>query len=156
MLRSLLPLALAALAGCNDGRATGGPPDRVVGEWLASHPAPDGARTETRMAFGADGGFRSEVRWYGFHGHPPATLTGYARETGEFRLQGDRLMLRIRRTENWQMYAAGPNPAVEERERSAWTGQGTLRVEGDRLLLTTTSAPADAPVTDTTAYARVR
>ena len=131
-------------------------PEGMRGSWRIVYPADDGARTEQWIHLGADGSFRGEILWYGYYGHPPATRTGYSTSEGEHRLDGDRLEVRVRRTEQWQMYAVGPNPAIEVRKDPEWTDYGTVRVRGDQLFHTTTSAPADAPITATETYQRVR
>jgi hypothetical protein len=153
--RTLQLLLLISLVTACD-RSTVLEPSPVRGEWRIVQPAPGNAYTEQSLVFGSDGTFRSELLWYGFHGSPPTTLTGYARTVGEYRLDGERLLLRQRRSEEWQMYAVGPNPSVSVVSRPKWAEHGTVRVSGDRLFHTFTSAPADTPVTATMVYERVR
>lgn len=156
---TLLFAALFATAGCAhvDGLLPEFGPSTVdvVGEWLVTYPANDGAHTEMRMKFEADGSYSSELLWIGFYGLPANEVTGYMRSRGEYRMDGDRLMLRITRAEEWQKYAAGPNPSVSTPE-PRWNAWGTLAVEGDRLIHTYVSAPADAPQTFTEVYRRQR
>jgi hypothetical protein len=158
----ILPLLAAALfgtAGCSQVDdllpEVTAPSVNVVGEWLITYPANEGAHTENRMKFGADGSYSSELLWIGFYGLPADEVTGYLRMQGQYRLEGDRLMLRITRAKQWQKYAAGPNPSVGTPE-PAWWENGTLAVEGDRLIHTYVSAPADAPETFTEVYRRER
>jgi hypothetical protein len=132
-----------------------GPSVNVVGEWVQTYPADEDAHTETRMKFGADGSYRSEILWIGFYGLPADEVTGYVRTRGEYRLEGDRLMLRITRAEHWQKYAAGPNPVVTTPEPTWWQ-HGTLDVRGGHLIHTYVSAPTDAEETFTEVYRRER
>lgn len=151
----LLLLALPLLVqGCDGGSATG--PTELRGEWLATHRLSDGARTEDRFYFGADGTFRHEYLWYGFHGLPATELTGYSRTAGRYRVEGDSLHVLVGGRESWQKLAVGPNPTVTRVRRPRWAEHGTVRVEGDRLFHTTVSAPADAPQVFTQEYRRVR
>jgi hypothetical protein len=160
----ILPLLAAALLGT---AACSGADDllvpdtwvasvSVVGQWVSSMPANDGAHTEERMTFGDDGSFSSEILWIGFHGRPAAEVTGYYRTRGSYALDGDRLMVRTTRAEQWQKYAVGENPSVVTTSNPIWTERGTLAVAGDRLLHTYVSAPADAPETFTQVYQRER
>jgi hypothetical protein len=157
----ILPLlaALCATAGCSGTDdllpEVTAPSVNVVGEWLTTYPANDGAHTETRMKFGADGSFSSELLWIGFHGLPAGEVTGYLRMRGQYRLDGDRLMLRIVRSEIWQKYAVGENPSVST-PFPTWNENGTLAVDGDQLIHTYASAPADAPETFIEVYRRER
>jgi hypothetical protein len=151
--------ALVTTAGCSGMDdllpEIAAPSVDVAGEWVLMYPANDGAHTETRMKFGADGSYRSELLWIGFYGLPAGEVTGYMRTRGQYRLEGDRLMLRIVFAEEWQKYAVGPNPSVST-PRPVWGERGTLAVDGDRLLHTYVSAPADAPQTFTEVYRRER
>jgi hypothetical protein len=131
------------------------PSVNVAGEWLLTYPANDGAHTEMRMKFAADGSFGSELLWIGFYGLPADEVTGYMRTSGRYRMEGDRLMLRIVFAEEWQKYAVGPNPSVST-PRPVWSERGTLAVDGDRLIHTYVSAPADAPQTFAEVYRRER
>jgi hypothetical protein len=156
----ILPLLLAlvvAATGCS--RVGDLLPDagdeNVEGEWLITYPANEGAHTETRMKFGGDGSYESEVLWIGFYGLPADEVTGYWRTEGEYRMEGNLLMLRITRSEEWQKYAVGPNPSVST-PKSVWSDRGTLDVDGDRLIHTYVSAPFDAPQTFTEVYRRER
>ncbi|HEU4881866.1 MAG TPA: hypothetical protein VFT45_06470 [Longimicrobium sp.] len=158
----ILPLLLAtcfATAGCSGSDdllpEVTAPSVSVVGEWLTTYPANDGAHTETRMKFGADGSYSSELLWIGFYGRPADEVTGYLRTRGKYRMEGDRLMLAIDFAETWQKYAVGPNPSVS-RPRPVWGERGTLAVAGDQLIHTYVSAPADAPETFTEVYRRER
>jgi hypothetical protein len=155
----LLLFALFATAGCSRMDdllpEVTAPSVNVVGEWLTTYPSNDGAHTETRMKFGADGSYSSELLWIGFYGLPAGEVTGYVRMQGQYRLEGDRLMLRITRAEQWQKYAVGENPSVST-PRPVWGENGTLAVEGDQLIHTYVSAPADAPETFTEVYRRER
>lgn len=153
--RTVPVLALLLLLAACESRSLVAP-EEMRGSWRIVYPAGDGARTEQWIHLGSDGSFRSEMLWYGYHGHPSATRTGQSISEGEHRVDGDRLEVRIRRTEQWQMYAVGPNPAIEVRSDPEWTDHGTVRVRGDQLFHTTTSAPADAPITATETYQRVR
>ena len=152
--RILFALILLLVAACESRSLV--TPEAMRGSWRAVYPAGPGERTEQWIHFGSDGSFRSEILWYGFYGHPSSTRTGYMVSEGQHRVDGDRLEARIRRTEQWQMYAAGPNPVIEVRSDPEWAEHGTVRVRGDQLFLTTTSAPADAPITTTEVYQRVR
>lgn len=158
-LLALLAAALFAAAGCSatDDLLTAVRPGDVdvVGDWLLTYPANDGAHTETRMKFGADGSFRSEVLWIGFYELPADEVTGYWRAQGRYRMEGDRLLLAITRSEMWQKYAVGPNPSVDT-SVPRWSDRGTLAVDGDRLTHTYVSAPADRPETYTEVYHRER
>lgn len=127
----------------------------VTGDWLLTYPANDGAHTETRMKFGADGSFSSELLWIGFYDRPADEVTGYLRTQGRYRMEGDRLLLAVTRSEEWQKYAVGPNPSVNT-PLPRWSERGTLAVDGDRLIHTYVSAPADAPQTFTEVYHRER
>lgn len=154
---SLLVPALLAAAACariTDVLVPGGSVN-VVGDWVATYPANDGAHTEERMKFGEDGAFRSEVLWIGFYALPADEVTGYMRSEGRYRVEGDRLMVAITRSETWQKYAVGPNPSVAT-PAPAWGDHGRVAVDGDRLTRTYVSAPADAPQTFTAVYHRER
>lgn len=157
----ILPLLLAVLVaatGCsqvNDLLPDVGGGENVEGQWLLTYPANEGAHTEMRMKFGGDGSYSSELLWIGFYGLPADEVTGYLRTEGEYRMEGDRLMLRITRSEQWQKYAVGPNPSVST-PTPAWSPWGTLDVDGDRLIHTYVSAPADAEETFTEVYRRER
>lgn len=131
------------------------PSVNVEGEWLTTYPANNGAHTETRMKFGADGSYSSELLWIGFYGLPAGEVTGYLRMRGQYRVEGDRLMLRIVRSEIWQKYAVGENPSVAT-PFPTWSEHGTLAVDGDQLIHTYVSAPADRPETFTEVYRRER
>jgi hypothetical protein len=150
----LLLLLIPLLTACDGSRVL--EPSAIQGEWRIVQPASGNPYTVQSMVFRPDGTFGFELLWYGFHGSPPTTLTGYARTVGEYRLDGERLLWREHRSEHWQMYAAGPNPSVSVVSRPEWTEYGTVRVRGDRLFHTFTSAPADAPITTTMVYERVR
>ncbi|HEX8362726.1 MAG TPA: hypothetical protein VF613_21570 [Longimicrobium sp.] len=152
-LRILSLLALALLAACDPAVVTSSP--EMTGEWLAVFPSENGARTEQRMTYGEDGSYTFEIIWYGFYNLPSSEVTGRSRATGQYRLSGGRLELRIRQ-EEWQRYAAGPNPSVTVHDDAEWSGHGTVRIEGDRLLHTFVSAPADAPIESTLAYLRAK
>ena len=82
-------------------------------------------------------------------------MTGYWRTRGRYRMEGDRLMVAITRSEEWQKYAVGPNPSVST-PRPVWGERGTVDVDGDRLIHTYVSAPADRPETFTEVYQRER
>lgn len=155
---ALLAAVLASAVGCaqldNLLPRTEGSAD-VVGQWLVTYPASDGAHTEQRLTFGADGSFSTELLWIGFYGLPADEVTGYMRTRGQYRVEGGRLMLRVTRAEEWQKYAVGPNPSVATPD-PVWGERGTVRVQGDRLIHTYVSAPADAPQTFTEIYRRER
>jgi hypothetical protein len=156
-IRVLPLLLLALLAACET--ATGGPSEesvRVQGEWLAIHPGNDGARTEQRMIFGDDGSYQFEILWYGNYGLPSTELTGYSRSGGSYRVAGERLEVRTEHSAHWQKYAVGTNPSIVVVPNPQWGDHGTVRVVGNSLLHTFTSAPADAPITSTETYVRVR
>lgn len=157
---ALLGATLFTAAGCSgvDDLLTAVRPGEsvdVTGTWLVTHPANDGAHTEMRMKFGADGSFSSELLWIGFYDLPADEVTGYWRTQGRYRMEGDRLLLAITRSEEWQKYAVGPNPSVST-SAPTWSGRGTLAVDGNRLIHTYVSAPADAPETFTEIYHRER
>lgn len=150
-------LASAACSGVDDVLSSVIPEGsvNVEGEWLLAYPGNEGAHTETRLTFGADGSYSMELLWIGFYGLPADEVTGYQRTQGQYRMEGDRLMLRITRSEHWQKYAVGPNPSVAT-PAPAWGENGTLRRDGDRLIHTYVSAPADAEQTFTEVYRRER
>ncbi|HEX6368113.1 MAG TPA: hypothetical protein VF006_04210 [Longimicrobium sp.] len=157
---ALLATTLVASAACSgvDDVLSAVIPEgsvNVEGEWLLTYPANEGAHTETRMKFGADGSYSSELLWIGFYDLPADEVTGYLRTQGQYRMEGDRLMLRVTRAEEWQKYAVGPNPSVST-PAPGWGERGTLRRDGDRLIHTYVSAPADAPQTYTEVYRRER
>lgn len=151
----LLAATLFAAARCSGADLFTADSAGVVGRWLVEYPANDGAHTEQRLTFGADGSYASELLWIGFYGRPADEVTGYLRTRGQYRVRDGVLMLRIERQEEWQKYAVGPNPAVST-PRPVWGDHGTVRVEGDRLIHTFVSAPADAPETFTVTYRRER
>lgn len=150
---SALVILLLLAAACDRDPLLG--PPELHGEWRLVHQAQEG-HTEHRLTFGADGGYRSELRWYGFYGHPATVVTGYATATGAYRLDGDELRLRIARTEEWQMYAVGPNPSVQKVLAPSWERAGTVDLNGDELRYTFVSAPLDVPVVTTAVYQRLR
>jgi hypothetical protein len=157
---ALLGVALFASTACSgvDDVLTAVRPGEsvdVAGNWLLTYPANDGAHTEMRMKFGADGSYSSELLWIGFYGLPADEVTGYWRTAGRYRMDGNRLLLAITRSEQWQKYAVGPNPSVST-PLPRWTARGTLAVDGDRLIHTYVSAPADAEETFTEIYHRER
>lgn len=125
----------------------------VQGDWVFPYPANEGAHTETRLKFGADGSYSSELLWIGFYGLPADDVTGYLRTAGQYRMEGDRLLLRIIRSETWQKYAVGTNPSVST-SVPTWLRRGTLEVRGDKLVHTYVSAPGDADETFTEIYQR--
>lgn len=131
------------------------PSVEVVGEWLLTSRAGEGAHTESRMKFGEDGSFSTEYLWIGFYGRPADEVTGYMRTQGSYRLNGDKLYVSTTRVEQWQKYAVGENPAITT-PTPAWDERGTLARDGDRLIHTYVSAPADAPQTFTEVYRRER
>ncbi|WP_420130423.1 hypothetical protein [Longimicrobium sp.] len=153
----LLAAILFAVPGCSEvdnllPEVTRGAVN-VEGEWMLSYPANEGAHTETRLTFGAGGSYSSEILWIGFYGLPADEVTGYLRTKGQYRMDGDRLMLRITRAEGWQKYAVGPNPSVST-PVPTWWEHGTLEVRGDKLVHTYVSAPADREETFTEVYQR--
>jgi hypothetical protein len=156
-MRSLRSSALVVLilltAACDRDPLLG--PSELRGEWRLVHQAQEG-HTEHRLTFGADGKYRSELRWYGFHGHTSTVVTGYATTTGAYRLEGDELLLRIVRSEEWQMYAVGPNPSVQKVLAPRWARAATVELQGDELYYTFVSAPLDVPVVTTAVYQRLR
>jgi hypothetical protein len=159
-LLALLGATLFTGAGCSgvDDVLTAVRPGEsvdVAGNWLLTYPANDGAHTEMRMKFGADGSYSSELLWIGFYDLPADEVTGYWRTEGRYRMDGNRLLLALTRSEQWQKYAVGPNPSVNT-PLPRWTERGTLAVDGDRLIHTYVSAPADAEETFTEIYHRER
>lgn len=154
-LRTCVLLTCSTLASACDNHRIAGP-EEMRGEWLLVRRVDNGARTEQRMTFAADGSLRSETQWLGFYGLPATEVTGYMRQNGRKRFEGSTLLLRIERSETWQKYAVGPNPSVVTVRKPEWTERGSVRVEGDQLLHTFVSAPADAPETFTAVYQRLR
>jgi hypothetical protein len=156
---SLLAALLFAAAGCAgmDDLLPDvlEPSENVVGEWVVTYPANDGAHTEMRMKFGADGSYSSELLWIGFYGLPADEVTGYWRTQGRYRMEGDNLLVATSRSEEWQKYAVGPNPGIST-PNPIWVERGTVDVDGDRLTHTYVSAPADKPETFTEVYRRER
>lgn len=142
---------LVSAAGCTDGLVDTNPP-AMVGTWLMSHPGLAGGRTETRMTFAQDGAYSSEMRWVTGSGE----TMGHVRVRGHYRMEGDHLLLRITRSEEWQAGAAGPNPAVDRRLLPQWQEHGTVSVDGEFLTHTFVSAPFDAPETHFVIYHRKR
>lgn len=153
----LLAAALLAVTGCSriDALLPGSSLENMVGQWLLTYPAEGDAHTEMRMTFAEDGSYSSELLWIGFYGLPADEVTGYWRTWGEYRMEGDRLMVRLTRSEQWQKYAAGPNPSVTTPE-PVWGDRGTVDVDGNRLIHTYVSAPADAEETFVEVYRRER
>ncbi len=151
-LRVLFLLALALIAACDRAPVSGS--RDMSGEWVTVSPPDNGTHIEQRMSYGEDGSYTFDVIWYGYFGHPSDQVTGAARSTGRYRLDGDRLEVRIVSYEEW--YRNATSPSVTLVEDPKWEAHGTVRVEGDRLLHTFVSAPLDVPVESTVTYQRAR
>jgi len=139
----VLPLALAA---CDDSTAPAPPPE-IVGSWTrASEPAT--ANVADHLGFGADGRYVHDVMIYQDAGH--GTLSSSYREEGSYRLNGERLELRVTRTTEWDALIGGV-PVVTNGP-GTWADAGIVRISGNTLDHTYVTYPAEAPVETTARY----
>lgn len=150
---ALLAATVLTAAGCADDPPLSPEAAPLVGQWVIVTPADNGARAEHRLRFGADGSYRSESTYLGFNGRPADEVTSYLRADGRFRVDGDVLMLRVARLEEWSRAAGAPEVRWQE---LAWNERGTVRVEDDRLHHTFVSMALDWPETVTLTYRRER
>lgn len=149
----LIPfIALAlALSACENALVV--TDERLVGTWLLEEqPVPPG-RMREQVAFGAGGSFVRDVRFYGYNGQSATELSGYYRLTGEYRLNGDRLEIRPVREISWDALVGG-QPSIRDLS-GEWGDAGTVRIEGDTMIRTFFTYPADAPVETTVRYHRI-
>lgn len=155
----LLLIAGITAVGC-DRQSLLPVPEAVAGEWMAEpyrwsdNWSPK--RTDQLLTLGADGGYTWEVRSYGGYGKSESELTFFSKVIGEYRVEGDRLQVRLAQQVTWDSFYGNPKPRVEDLSSRGWTDHGTLELKGDRLTHTYISYPADAPETTVVIYQRIR
>jgi hypothetical protein len=129
----VLPVLALALLGACDGTPTGPLPEQLVGAWYRAI-APDDAPeevTEFLLEFDPDRRFRWTVTVSGPAGREADGLIERITLLGDWRLRGERLGLRIVVGLGWKEGSDYVADYVAE-----WRDGHTVRVEGDRLLLT--------------------
>lgn len=161
MMKILRPLSLAALlalplalSACESALAVGDGigDERLAGTWVRERePAPPGEIRE-QVVYGADGTYVRDVRYYGYNAQSANELSGFYKAEGQYRLNGDRLEMRLVRETHWDALTGG-EPTVD-RHFGGWVDAGTVRIEGDTLIRTYTTYPADAPVETIVRYHR--
>lgn len=159
--RPLLLVLLLSIAAAACNRLVAPTSDALTGEWVGPREtwsdgvSPD--HMDRLVTFGADGSYRFEVRIYGAYGQPAAQLSSWSKTEGRYRLEGDRLLVKLEATTSWDsFYGADSQERVERLDSSGYADSGQLRLRGDELVHTYLSYPADAPVETVMVYRRAR
>lgn len=138
---------LALLTACSP--PTGPRAAGLAGDWTTEREAlrPGGSR-ESRLSLAGDGRFVSESRAYGVYpGQAAEQLSSTSRVAGGYRADGDRLLFRAESLTTYDTFGGREETRVQDPYPYGAVYEGaTFRVEGDRLTLTYTTYPADAPV----------
>jgi hypothetical protein len=148
-----LAVALASASGCERSPLL---PDELRGTWVLEERASDGSRTEHTLVLDRRGRIGYDARSYGWYDLPDGVLTGYHRYSGTYRIDGERLMTRITRTETWALYAVGANPYVEHHRDARVHDAARVRLEEGRLVFTFVHAPLHVPEEVTIVFERRR
>lgn len=150
----LAPGFLLLLSGC----ATEPESVQLLGSWeTAAEDLNPGGWHQSRLTFGLNKMFASEVRSYGlYEGQDRNDLSAYSRIEGVYEVEGDQLIFRTRRLKWWDgFYGTHTWEKVEEPYEITLYDDAHYSVEGDQLLLNYLSFPFDAPVETSQEFVRV-
>ena len=150
---SFAPAVLLLLYGC-----TTEPSAQLLGTWESAAEGLDPAGWhQTRLTFGPNGMFASDVRSYGVYGgQGDNDLSSYSRIEGDYEVEGNQLIFHSRRLILWDRFH-GPNAQeqVEEPYSITLFDDAHYTIQGDHLHLQYLSYPADAPIETSREFLRV-
>jgi hypothetical protein len=153
-----LGIALAAL-GCSSPEAP--PvvfPSELVGRWQSSESLQPSGSFQRTLTFQPDGRVVLDFRSYGAYGGQHADdLSGYARSSGTFYVDGSALTIQIDEITSWDAFYGlnSPEQTVKVKAPAYPFSPAQYSVDGDRLTLQYFTAPADLPVLTTAVFGRV-
>ena len=132
-------------------------PGAPVGDWATPREAlsPTGSH-EDLLALAPDGRFVAESRMYGVYpGQPADLLSASSRTEGRYRVEGDRHHFEPESLTSDDTFGGRGETTVQAPYPYGGVYEGaTFRVDGDRLTLTYTTYPADAPETTRRTFRR--
>jgi len=153
---ALLALASAVLA-CSDSTAPQPLATELLGRWSTTpSPLQPSGTIQFHLTFTSNFRFTAESRSYGVYADQSAgELSGYTRTTGSYRTDGARLILTPDSLITWDRFYGATSPEmVQTPYGGALYDKAQFTVDGDRLTLSYTIYPADAPEPATQQFQR--
>lgn len=147
-----LSLVMIAVA-CSDSTAANS--NSLVGQWRSEVESLRPRGTMRRfLSFSESGTFTSVVDSYGAYGGPSNELTSYSRITGNYEVDGDRVVLTATRIATWDSFYGKTSPETVRDVDTTLFDQARFTILLNRLVLNYVTYPADAAVPTTQSYFR--
>jgi hypothetical protein len=148
LLRVMIVALAVLLAGCDDDPAL---PPSLNGTWLAAAPTPDATRIEDRLELTPDGRYVWTTVMFSPEGRSQDGMLGWLSRSGDWGVEGDRLVLRTLSGMSWQ-HGGGWSQLDYI---PTWLASHRLRLQNDRLMLTELPEPERSAAPRTYTFQRV-